>query len=120
MPEIQSRLSVPQIHDVRVTAQPHVVAEVPANVVRVVIDHDLVTIPQPTVDKAIIVRGDAKVEAVEEKTISVSSRKPEDMPGAEAASEASVFPGMIEVVVGIISSGVMSEPPTLVINVVTF
>jgi hypothetical protein len=118
--DFRVKLSVPQIHDVRVTAQPHVITEVPANMIRVLIDHDLVTIPQPTVDKAVIVRSDAKVESVEPKTLSISSRKPEDMAAAEAAREASVFPRMILAVVGIISAGIMPEPPTSVVNVVTF
>src|SRR5687768_4064966 len=53
MPQSGVKLSVPQIHDVSVPAQPHVVTEVPAIVVRVLIDYDLVTIPQPVVDEAV-------------------------------------------------------------------
>src|SRR3954452_11102578 len=77
LPESRVRLSVPQIHDVSATAQPYVVAEVPASVVRVLIDHDLVTIPQPIIDEAVVVGGHAKVEALEPITLSVppASRK---------------------------------------------
>jgi hypothetical protein len=80
MPRSRVTPSVPQIHNVNVTAQPHLVTEVPRNVVRVLIDHNLVTIPPPITDEAVVVRGDAKVEAAEPKALPVTSCKPEDMP----------------------------------------
>src|SRR5881396_3020483 len=99
-----------------VSAQPRVIRQVPPIVVWVLIDHDVVTVPQPVVDEGVVVRCNTKEEAVKTKTLSVSSLKPKDMVAAEAASESATVEWMIEVVVGIVTAGIMSHPPAVGLN----
>ena len=99
-----------EIHDVNVNPQPHVIGEVPADVIWIVINHDLVRIPEPVIAKAVIVWGNAKVEAAKPEALPVPSCKPKDMAGTETAREVPVGPRLIDMVVRIITAGVMPDP----------
>jgi hypothetical protein len=79
-------------------------------VIGVLINHDLVRIPEPVIAKAVVVWGNAKVEPAKPKTLPVPSPKAEDMVGSEPAGEVPVLPRMIEMVVRIIAAGVMPDP----------
>ena len=104
-------------HDVNVYAQPNVIEEIPANVVWVVVNHDLVTGPKPVTAVVIVGWCNAEIEAAEPEALPAPSPQPEDMAGAKAAPEAPMFPRMIEVVPGIISAGIVSDPLTVPMNV---
>ena len=97
-------------HDVNVNPQPHVIGEVPADVIWILINHDLVRIPEPVIAKAVVVWGNAKVEAAKPEALPVPSCKPKDMAGTEPAREVPMLPRMIEMVVRIITAGVMPDP----------
>lgn len=97
--------------------QPHVIGQIPAHVVRVVIDDDIIRIPEPVAAIADIVGSHAEVEPAKPETVGSSSRKVPDMPRTEPASEVSVLPRMIEVVVRITPSCVMAHPPVARVNV---
>jgi hypothetical protein len=112
-----SLLASPEIHDVDVCAQPGVIRKVPTVMVRIVVDHDLVAIPEPAVAEAIIERGDLKVEAVEPEALSASSSEPEDMPAADASREASMLPGTVEVIPGIVAAGIVPDPAVVGMDV---
>src|SRR5580704_11612542 len=100
-----------------VGAQPGVVSQVPAIVIRVLIDHDIVAIPQPVIDEVVIVRSDGEVEAAKPETLPVSSPKMENMARTEAAGKVSMFPGMIDMVVGIVTARIVSDPFIVGVNV---
>jgi hypothetical protein len=102
---------------VNVNPQPHVIGEVPAEVVWIVINHDLVRIPEPVITKAVLVWGNAKVEAAKPEALPVPSYKPKDMAGTEPSREVPVLPRMIEMVVRIITAGVMPDPLIVRIDV---
>jgi hypothetical protein len=105
---------------VSISAQPGVISQVIARVVRIFIDHDVVTIPEPIIDKAVIVRRNTEVGAIKPESIPVTSPKVKLMPTTEAAREASMFPGMFHMVVGIVPPGIMSNPVTVCVNVRSF
>jgi hypothetical protein len=100
-----------------VISQPYVVGEIPANVVIVLINYDLVGIPQPAVSEAEIVWGNAEEEAVKPEALRASSYKPEYMATAKAARKVPMLPGMTEMVVGIIPARVMPDPVAVGVNV---
>ena len=93
-----------------VSSQPHVVSEVPADVIRILIDDDLVRAPKPAVAEGDVVWGNAKEETTKPKTRRAPSCEVPNMVGAEPAREVSVFPRMIEMVVRIVPAGVMPNP----------
>ena len=78
--------------------------------IRVFVDDDVITIPEPAITEADIHRGDAEVEAAEPKATGAASRQVPDMASTEAACEAPVLLGMIEVVVRIVAPGVVADP----------
>ena len=51
-------MQLAQILHVAVSTESYVVRKIPADVIGVVIDHDLIAVPEPITDKAIIVGSD--------------------------------------------------------------
>ena len=100
-----------------VGAEPDVVGEVPAIVVGVVVDHDVVTVPEPVVAIAQVEGANAKVEASKPKTVGAASAEAPDVTAADAAGESAMLPGMIEVEANIVASIVMPDPLAVVVNV---
>lgn len=99
-----------EVLDVDVGTESDVVGEIPAGVVGIFVDHDVVAIPEPAVAVADVVGSDAEVEAAEPETIGSASGEPPDVTAAKAAGKASVFPRMIEMVVRVVAAGVMADP----------
>ena len=93
-----------------VGAQPGVIGQVPALVIRVVVDHDLIGVPQPITGEGEIVRRDAEEEPVEPEPSRTTAPEAKDMSSAEAAVETTVLPWMIEVVVPVVTTRVMTNP----------
>jgi hypothetical protein len=106
-----------EVLHVDVGAQPDVVGEIPAVVVGVFVDDDLVAVPEPVTAESQVKRGDAEVEAVEPETVGTTSGNAPDVAAAEAAGEMAMLPGVIEVEAGIVRSGVMSDPGAVVVDV---
>src|ERR1700738_5012268 len=100
-----------------VGAKPRVISKIPAVVVWVVIDNHRVSIPAPVISKVVIVWRDAEVEAAKPETLSVPSLKAEHVAASEATREAPTFPGMIDLVVGINTARIMSDPRIVCVNV---
>jgi hypothetical protein len=93
-----------------VSAQPDVVSQIPAVVVRIFIDHDIVGTPVPVVAISEIIGRNRKIETAEPEAARAASFDPKRMTSAEATRKAAMLPGMVEVVVGIISSCIMPNP----------
>ena len=100
-----------------VHAQPTVVREIPADVVRILVDHQRVAVPEPAIDGAVVPRRDAKVEAVEPEPVPVPSFEAELVARTESAIEMPMLPGMIEVVMLITTAGIVSDPSAVIVNV---
>lgn len=98
-----------EILNMDVSAQPGVISQVPAGVIGIVVNHDIVISPIPVIDVIVVIGCHAKIKSAEPETIPVPALNPVDMPGAEFAAEASMFPGMIEVVVRVVPAGVVSH-----------
>jgi hypothetical protein len=76
-----------------VGSEPDVVGEVPAVVVGVFVDHDIVAIPKPVAAEADIVGSDAEIESAEPKAIRAASAEVPDAAATEAAGKVAVLPG---------------------------
>lgn len=106
-----------EILDVDVGAGSGVVGEIPTVVVGIFVDHDGIAVPVPVTGVVVIKGRYAEVEAVEPEAFAVSSSKVKLMAAAKAAVEAAVFPGMIQVVVRIAATGIVTDPMVIVVNV---
>jgi hypothetical protein len=102
---------------VDVGAQSYVVGEVPAIVIRIFIDHDIVAVPEPVAAEAQVKGSDVEVEASEPEAVGTTSGKMPDVAAPEAAGEAAVLPGMIEMKTGVVSSVLVPDPLPVVVDV---
>jgi hypothetical protein len=84
--------------------------------VRIFIKHDLVTAPIPAVAIRQVVRGDSKIKSAKEEPIRAATIKTPHMPRAEPTVEMPIFPRMVEMIVFIVGSGVMSNPVPIIMN----
>ena len=91
-----------QIYHVNVGPQSHVVSEIPAHVVRIVIDDDIVAVPEPPVAVGHVIRCDAEKEAAEPEPVRTSADQAPYVVRAERSGKAAVFPRAVEVVMGIV------------------
>jgi hypothetical protein len=99
-----------EVFDVDVGTESDIVGEVPAGVVGIFVDHDVVAVPEPVVAVADVVGSDAEVESAKPETIGSASSEPPDVTATESAGEASVFPRMIKMVVRVVAASVMADP----------
>jgi len=102
---------------VNVSAQADVISEIPAIVVGIFVDDNIVPVPQPAATVIQIKRRDAEVEAAKPEATGTTSGKTPTVTATEAAGETAMLPGVIEVEAGIIASGVVSNPLAVVVDV---
>ena len=102
--------STPEILYVRISTQPWIVCEIPANMVGVLVDNDLIAGPIPARNDVVIVRGDIPEETTKPEAFPVSAAEHENVLRAKSAAEASVRPRLIEVVMRIVGAAIMSHP----------
>jgi hypothetical protein len=100
-----------------VRTQSDVIGKIPTVVVGIVVNHDLVAVPQPVIAKGDVVGSDAKVESAEPKARRTAAFDPVHMATTDSPAEASMFPGMIKMLVSIVAAGVMSDPFPVGVNV---
>jgi len=105
--------STSQVLHVRVRAQARVVCQIPANMVGVFVDHDLIARPVLARDDVVVPRGDVPVEIVEPEALRVSSGQHEYMFPSKATGAASVCPRLCEVVMRVVGAGIVSDPPVV-------
>jgi hypothetical protein len=95
---------------VDVGAEPGVVGQIPAVVIGIFVDREVVIPPVPVVAVVIVIGCDLEVRVLEPESLAVPSLEPINVAGAEAEGKAPVLPGMIEVVVRIVATGIMANP----------
>lgn len=85
--------------------------------VRVFVDHDVVSIPVPTVHIADVIGGDAPIKVVEPESTGSTACEPPVVRGPESAVEVAVSPGAIDMIVLIIAPIVMADPVIAAVDV---
>ena len=99
-----------------VSAQAHVVSEIPAVVVGVFVNHDVVAIPIPAVGIGKVKRGDAEVEAAKPETTGIPTLYAPPMSATEATSKAAVLPRMVEVEAVVIPPPAVTNPLAVAVD----
>lgn len=87
-----------QVHHVYVNAEPRIVGEVPAGIVGIGIEDDVVGSPVPAVAVPHVSGGDGKVESAEPEARRTAATETPDLASAGGTREATVFPGMVEMI----------------------
>jgi len=106
-------LTSPQERHMHIRAQPHVVRQVPSDVVGVLVDHDAVAVPEPVVAVVIVVWGDVEVVAAEPEAVPAAAGYHENMARTKAAVVVAVLPGMVEMVVNLVSPVLVADPSAI-------
>ena len=96
--EVQGCLLAAEVHHVNVDAETGIVGEVPAWVVRVGIEDDVVGIPEPAIAISNVGRSDTEEEAAEAEAGRTAATETPDLSGADRAGEAAMLPRMVEVI----------------------
>src|SRR5579862_1308801 len=99
-----------EVHEVHVGAEPDVVAQVPAHVIRIEVQHDVVAVPEPVIYVVIFEGSDTEEKAVELEAIPAAAVHAPDVAGSDAAPEASVLPRMVEMQPRVVRTHVVTDP----------
>src|SRR5579862_246554 len=78
--------------------------------IRILVDHHLIAVPVPACDDVVIVGRYVPINVPEPEAFAVSSAQHEDVLRAEAAAEASVRPGLIDMVMRIAGARIVAHP----------
>ena len=97
-----------EIHHVAIRSQPDVVGEVPAWIVGIIVQDDVVVVPLPVSAIIVVVRRNLKEEAAKLEALAVSAVKAPNVTRADGLREAAVFPRVVGMIVGVMS--LMSHP----------
>ena len=103
-------LYLSQILDVNVGSQPYVVRQIPAIVIRIFVDYDLVSAPVPAIAVAEVVGRNTKIETSEPEALAISALNTPYMIFAKSTCKVAALPGVIQVVVRIVGPAVMPNP----------
>jgi hypothetical protein len=110
MGEELTGLTISQILYVHVRSQPHVIRQIPAVVIRIIVDHDIVSAPVPAVAVAEVIGRDPKIESAEPEAARSSAFDAKRVAPADAAGEMAMLKRTVEMVVRIVLAGVVSHP----------
>ncbi len=99
-----------QIHHVHIHSQPDVVGQVPTDVIGIVVNDDVIRIPEPAVAETNIIRSHGEVEPTEPEAAGPSAYETPDVAAAETAGEVAMLPRMIQMVMRVVGAGVMAHP----------
>lgn len=103
-----------------VNAKSHVVGQIVAGVIRIIVQHNLIAIPIPSIAESSIVWRNAEEVAAETKALRSTAAQVPYVAAPDTALEAAMFPGTVYMVVGIIAASVMTYPLTVVVHVRRF
>jgi hypothetical protein len=101
---------IPQIFDVAVSPESRVIRQVPANVIRIVVDYNVVRAPVPVAAQVNVVRCNAEIESAKPESRSIPAFDPVDMSAANFTREVAVLPRSSKFVVRIVPACVMPYP----------
>lgn len=100
-----------------VGAESGVVCQIPAVVVGVVVNYNLVGTPVPIVDEAVVGGSNIEEETAEPEAVAVATFDAPLMAAADAAGEAAMLKRMIDVIAGIIAAGIVADPLIIGVDV---
>jgi hypothetical protein len=106
--------------DVNVGAQSGVVGEIPAFVIGIVVEHDVIAVPIPVVRVTEVIGCDGEVVAVEPETLRTAAAKAPSVALPETTIVAAVFPQIFPAVALIVPAVIVPNPFAVAVNVRRF
>jgi hypothetical protein len=99
-----------QILHVHICAEPHVVRKIPADVIGVFVDHNLVGVPQPAVAKSYVSRGYISIPPVEPEAPRAAAAKMPHVPAAKPAGEPAMRKRLVQMIARIVWACIVAYP----------
>ncbi len=106
-----------QIHHVDVGSEPDIIGEVPADVIGIVVNDDVVRIPEPVVTETKVVWSYGEIETAEPEAAGTTASKAKDVAATNTTGEVTMLPGMIQMVMRVVAAGIMAYPSFASIDV---
>ena len=103
----------PQIQNVNVRPQARVIHQVPPIMIRIRIEHKVVAIPHPVAHVVVIVRRHLEEVPADVEPVAPAAAQPPDVRSPNWPLKPTMLPRMIEMVVRIIASRVVSYPTVI-------
>jgi hypothetical protein len=91
-----------QIDHVNVGAQPNVVSQVVTHIVGIVVNHDVIVVPEPIVDITKIRVCHRKEETAKAKTVRIATTQAPNMASANRSGKTPMFPRVVKMVTDIV------------------
>src|ERR1700722_10438286 len=91
-------------------AEAHIVGKIPAHMVGVLINHNLIRVPEPVIAEGQIGRGHRPVPAVEPEPARTAATNPPYVTGTKATGKVAMLPRLIEMVVRIAGTAIVPNP----------
>jgi hypothetical protein len=111
----------PQIQNVNIRSQPRVIHQVPPIMIRIGIEHDVITIPLPVASIVVIVRRDLEEVSADVEPFAPATAQSPYVRRPNWPLKPSMLPRTIKMVVRIIASRVVSYPTVILrVNVRCF
>jgi hypothetical protein len=105
---------------VHIGAESRIVGEIPAFVIRIVVDDDVVVSPIPIINVGEIEGSYAEVKSAEPETAGSSTAEAPYVARSETALEAAMLPGMVKVESGIATAIGVADPLVILVDVRSF
>jgi hypothetical protein len=83
----------------------------------IIVDYDVVCIPEPAIAETNIVWSHRKEEATEPEAAGATASEAPDVSAPETAGEVAMLPRMIKVVMSVIAAGIMAHPFSAAVHV---
>ena len=105
---------------VHVDAESWIVGKIPAIVIRIIVDHDVIVVPIPIIDITEIEGSYAEVISSEPEAAGPSAAQAPHIARSESALEAAMLPGMVKVESDIATAIGVADPLVILVDVRSF
>ena len=105
---------------VHVSAESRVVGQIPAFVIRIIVDHDVIVVPIPIINVAEIEGSYAEVKSAEPEAAGSSAAQAPHVTRSDSALEAAMLPRVVKVKSGIATAIGVADPFVILVDVRSF
>ena len=105
---------------VRVGAESRIVGKIPAFVIRIVVDHDVIVVPIPIINVAEIEGSYAEVISAEPEAAGRATTQAPDVTRSDSSLESAMLPGAVKVESGIATAIGVADPLVVLVDVRSF
>jgi len=113
-PPIPHALRRAHVHHVAIGSKSNIISKIPARMVRIVVEHDVVGVPDPVHSVRNVIRCDAELITGKPEAVRSSTFKTVNVARPDFCQKASMLPGSIETVVTIVAACVVADPSIVV------